>query len=100
MSVSYTHLDVYKRQGIFLPLFPAERKESFIFLLIETTIFLLSFLKISAVTYTYDNASVRGKRNPIWWQTTVASAGNLTSAVYRIFGKPFSEEGKGAGQGV
>ena len=45
-------------------------------------------------TYTYDNASVRGKRNPIWWQTTVASAGNLTSAVYRIFGKPFSEEGK------
>ena len=37
--------------GIFLPLFPAERKESFIFLLIETTIFLLSFLKISAVNF-------------------------------------------------
>ena len=31
---------------------------------------------------------------PIWWQTTVASAGNLTSAVYCIFGKPFSEEGR------
>ena len=37
--------------GILLPLFPAERKESFIFLLIETTIFLLSFLKISAVNF-------------------------------------------------
>ena len=36
---------------IFLPLLPAERKESFIFLLIETTIFLLSFLKISAVNF-------------------------------------------------
>ena len=35
----------------FLPLLPAERKESFIFLLIETTIFLLSFLKISAVNF-------------------------------------------------
>ena len=52
------------------------------------------FIPAMEYTYTYDNASVRGKRNPIWWQTTVASAGNLTSAVYRIFGKPFSEEGK------
>ena len=45
-------------------------------------------------TYTYDNASLRGKRNPIWWQTTVASAGNVTSAVYRIFGRSFSEKEK------
>lgn len=52
------------------------------------------FIPAMEYTYTYDNASVRGKRNPIWWQTTVASAGNLTSAVYSIFGKPFSEEGK------
>lgn len=42
------------------------------------------FIPAMEYTYTYDNASVRGKRNPIWWQTTVASAGNLTSAVYRI----------------
>lgn len=52
------------------------------------------FIPAMEYTYTYDNASVRGKRNPIWWQTTVASAGNLTSAIYRIFGKPFGEEGK------
>lgn len=52
------------------------------------------FIPAMEYTYTYDNASVRGKRNPIWWQTTVVSAGNLTSVVYRIFGKPFSEEGK------
>ena len=33
-------------------------------------------------------------RNPIWWQTTVSSAGNLTSCIYRIFGKSFSEKDK------
>lgn len=52
------------------------------------------FIPAMEYTYTYDNASLRGKRNPIWWQTTVASAGNLTSAVYRIFGKPFSQKEK------
>ena len=30
------------------------------------------FIPAMEYTYTYDNASVRGKRNPIWWQTTVA----------------------------
>lgn len=52
------------------------------------------FIPAMEYTYTYDNASLPRKRNPIWWQTTVASAGNLTSAVYRIFGKPFDSEGK------
>lgn len=52
------------------------------------------FIPAMEYTYTYDNASLRGKRNPIWWQTTVASAGNITSAIYRIFGKPFSEKEK------
>ena len=45
-------------------------------------------------TYTYDNASLRTVRNPIWWQTTFGSAGNLTSLVYKAFGQSFSKEDK------
>ena len=52
------------------------------------------FIPAVEYTYTYDNASLRTVNNPIWWQTTVASAGNLTSCVYRIFGKPFDEKDK------
>ena len=49
---------------------------------------------MSMYMYTYDNASLPGVRNPIWWQTTVSSAGNLTSCIYRIFGKSFKEKDK------
>lgn len=52
------------------------------------------FIPAMEYTYTYDNASLPGKRNPIWWQTTIASAGNLTSAIYRIFGEPFDKQEK------
>lgn len=52
------------------------------------------FIPAIEYTYTYDNASVRSVRNPIWWQTTVASAGNLTSAIYRLCGQPFSKKDK------
>lgn len=52
------------------------------------------FIPAMEYTYTYDNGAVSGKRNPVWWQTTVASAGNFTSVVYRLFGKSFGEEGK------
>lgn len=52
------------------------------------------FIPAMEYTYTYDNASVRRKRNPIWWQTTVASAGNITSAVYGIFGESFNKKEK------
>ena len=45
-------------------------------------------------TYTYDNASLRNVRNPIWWQTTFGSAGNLTSLIYKAFGQSFSKEDK------
>ena len=45
-------------------------------------------------TYTYDNDSARGIKNPIWWQSTVTSAGNLTSVIYRAFGQSFSKEDK------
>lgn len=52
------------------------------------------FIPAMEYTYTYDNASVRGKRNPIWWQTTIASAGNVTSTIYHIFGESFSKKNK------
>lgn len=52
------------------------------------------FIPAMEYTYTYDNGSLRNVRNPIWWQTTVVSAGNLTSCIYRIFGKPFKEKDK------
>lgn len=52
------------------------------------------FIPAMEYTYTYDNSSQRRHRNPIWWQTTLTSAGNVTSTIYRIFGQPFSKEGK------
>lgn len=52
------------------------------------------FIPAMEYTFTYDNSSVRGKRNPIWWQTSLTSAGNLTSGIYAIFGKSLNKEGK------
>ena len=52
------------------------------------------FIPVMEYTYTYDNASTRRIKNPIWWQSTVTSAGNLTSVIYRAFGQPFNKENK------
>lgn len=52
------------------------------------------FIPAMEYTYTYDNSSLRGVRHPIWWQTSVSSAGNVTSALFSLFGKSFKEEGK------
>lgn len=52
------------------------------------------FIPAMEYTYTYDNASLPGKRNPIWWQSTIASAGNITSLIYGLFGQPFSKKEK------
>ena len=52
------------------------------------------FIPMMEYTLTYDNSSLRTVRNPIWWQTTVASAGNVTLAIYTAFGKPFNERNK------
>ncbi len=52
------------------------------------------FIPVMEYTFTYDNASVRDKRHPIWWQTTIASAGNVTSLIYLATGQSLSEKGK------
>ncbi len=52
------------------------------------------FIPSMEYTFTYDNASLPRVKNPIWWQTTLASAGNITSAIYAMTGKSFSEKDK------
>lgn len=52
------------------------------------------FIPTLEYTYTYDNSVIKNVRHPIWWQTTVASAGNLTSVIYRLCGQPFSKQDK------
>ena len=53
------------------------------------------FIPAMEYTYTYDDASVRRRRRSSrWWQTTVTSAGNLTSCLYGLLGKPFGRQGK------
>ena len=52
------------------------------------------FIPAMEYTYTYDNASLRRIKNPIWWQSTITSAGNITSVIYRAFGKDFDAKEK------
>ncbi len=54
------------------------------------------FIPAMEYTFTFDNSSVRRIRNPIWWQTTVTEAGNITSGVYRLFGKKVGDHDKDA----
>jgi len=50
------------------------------------------FVPAMNYTYTYDDAGVRSKRNHIWWETSITSAGNVTSGIFRLFGKSFNDE--------
>lgn len=52
------------------------------------------FIPAMSYSFTYDNASVRGVRNPIWWQTSLTSAGNVTSCIYQLLGYSFNERDK------
>lgn len=50
------------------------------------------FIPAMNYTYTYDDQSVRRRTNRFWLQTSLTSAGNITSGIYALFGKGFSEE--------
>ncbi|EJW92309.1 outer membrane protein, family [gut metagenome] len=52
------------------------------------------FIPAMEYSYTYDNSVLKSVRNPIWWQTTLTSAGNLTSAIYKFCGQSFSKKDK------
>ncbi|MDR0891449.1 MAG: BamA/TamA family outer membrane protein, partial [Mediterranea sp.] len=52
------------------------------------------FIPSMEYTYTFDNATSRRVKNPVWWQTTVASAGNITSLIYRAAGRSLREQDK------
>lgn len=50
------------------------------------------FIPSMSYKYTYDNASLKKAHNKLWWETSITSAGNITSCIYRVFGKSFSEQ--------
>lgn len=52
------------------------------------------FVPAMNYTYTYDDAGVKSKRNHLWWETSITSAGNITSCIYRLFGDGFNKEKK------
>lgn len=52
------------------------------------------FIPAMSYTYTYDDQSVRRRKNRFWLQTSLTSAGNITSGIYALAGKSFNEEKK------
>ncbi|MBR3014713.1 MAG: BamA/TamA family outer membrane protein [Bacteroidaceae bacterium] len=52
------------------------------------------FIPSMSYTMTYDNSGRSGVKHPLWWQNSLSSAGNVTSLVYKIGGKDFTERGK------
>ncbi len=52
------------------------------------------FIPAMSYTYTYDDAPIRPKGNHLWWESSVTSAGNVTSLIYRMFGQPFEKKDK------
>lgn len=52
------------------------------------------FIPAMSYTYTYDDASITTKRNHLWWETSVTSAGNITSGIYAAFGQKFRTQNK------
>ncbi|MCR4764854.1 MAG: BamA/TamA family outer membrane protein [Bacteroidaceae bacterium] len=52
------------------------------------------FIPQMSYTLTFDDSKVSGIRHTKWWQITFASAGNVTSAIYKLAGKDWGESGK------
>lgn len=51
------------------------------------------FIPAMDYTLTFDNARQK-RRHQLWWQTTLTSAGNVTSLIYAAFGKGLKETDK------
>ena len=53
------------------------------------------FIPAIDFTYTYDNSALKKTKNPVWWQSSISSAGNIFSCFYAAFGQPFDKKNKG-----
>ena len=51
------------------------------------------FIPSMNYTVTYDNARLK-HRHQLWWETSLTSAGNVTSLIYAAFGKGLEEKNK------
>ena len=51
------------------------------------------FIPSMNYTVTYDNARLK-HRHQLWWETSLTSAGNVTSLIYAAFGKGLDEKNK------
>ena len=51
------------------------------------------FIPSMNYTFTYDNARLKPNKQ-LWWETSVTSAGNVTSLIYAAMGKGFNEKNK------
>lgn len=51
------------------------------------------FIPSLSYTLTYDNGYLK-KKNRIWWENSITSAGNATSLIYAAFGQKFSTQDK------
>ena len=49
---------------------------------------------VPSMSYTFTYVTAAHHRNPIWLQTTIKQAGNLTSALFALGGKKFNEKDK------
>ena len=72
--------------------------DEFFFYVLDNPALLISledqFIPSMSYTFTYDNSSLSRTKHPLWWQTTLSSAGNITSLIYKIGGKDFDEREK------
>jgi len=51
------------------------------------------FIPSFSYTLTYDN-TYKQKRNRLWWENSLTSAGNVTSMIYAAFGQSFKKQEK------
>lgn len=51
------------------------------------------FIPSMNYTFTYDNSRLK-KRQNLWWETSLTSAGNVTSLIFAAFGKGLGEKDK------
>lgn len=52
------------------------------------------FIPAMSYTYTYDDGSIKRKRNHLWWESSITSSGNITSGFYTLLGQGFHDKGK------